>query len=229
MQKITKPTLPDYKNHIISEGIDYQQTGNTSIFGLGDADTISYLSDQNLTGIWLDLGGGDGRYLDSMINTADKVYLGDIDEGAISKVWHNLNLEQRKKLIPAVFDITKRFPFNDAEFDGIFCTGFLHLFPGEVIVEMIKEVTRTLKPGGRFIFDFATDIKREQPDGTLVSHEGAPEYTDAQGMDLMLGQLEDNFKIKHMFKSNVNDDLTKDTLGYNFSCNYFLMDAYKNN
>ena len=42
------------------------------------------------------------------------------------------------KLSTKVVDITKKFPFDDSNFDGVFCTGTLHLFEKETILKILQ-------------------------------------------------------------------------------------------
>ncbi len=160
MERITKPTKPEEKKHIFTEGIDYFTTGKTSIWGLDDKDTKQLLKKIEIHGKWLNLAAGDGRYNLNLLEKADFVVAGDIDESAISKLWHNTPEEYKAKLDTKAFNITKKFPFEDNSFEGIFCTGTLHLFPKEVLQKIISEIDRILKPNGKVIIDFATDIKR---------------------------------------------------------------------
>ena len=43
MKKIIKPHKPKEDKHIFTEGIDYFETAKTSIWGIGDKDTLELL------------------------------------------------------------------------------------------------------------------------------------------------------------------------------------------
>ena len=159
MKKVTKPCKPDNKGFIFTEGINYFATGETSIWGIGDKETLKLLYQEEIKGKWLNLAAGDGRYNLNLLKKADFVVASDIDESALSKLWHTTPESYRTKLEIKVFDITKSIPFDDASFDGIFCAGILHLFPRDIFRKIFYEMDRILKPNGKIIIDFATDIK----------------------------------------------------------------------
>src|SRR3990167_2199248 len=159
----TKPREPDEENHIYTEGIDYSQSEKPSIWGTGDKDSLELLKKIEIHGKWLNLAAGDGRYNLNLLEKADSVVASDIDESALDKLRQNTPDELRAKLQTEVFDVTKKFPFENDSFDGVFCTGTLHLFPTEILRQILSEIDRILKPSGRILIDFATDIKRILP------------------------------------------------------------------
>lgn len=120
MDKITKPTKPKEDKYIFTEGIDYFTIGKNSIWGIGDKDTLQLLKKIQIHGKWLNLAAGDGRYNLSLLQKADLVVVSDIDESALSKLWYNTANEYRSKLKIKSFDITKKFPFENKSFDGVF-------------------------------------------------------------------------------------------------------------
>jgi ubiquinone/menaquinone biosynthesis C-methylase UbiE len=156
MEKVRIPTKPAEDRYVFTEGIDYFTTGKTSIWGPGDPLTLKLIAETEICGRWLNLAAGDGRYNLELLKKANEVVASDIDKSALSKLWHTTPKEYRKKLSIRVFDITERFPFDDASFNGVFCTGILHLFPKQVLKCIVGEITRVLKPGGMVIIDFAT-------------------------------------------------------------------------
>ena len=176
MQKTTKPREPEQDRYIFSEGIDYSQTGKTSIWGSGDKYTLELLRKIEIRGKWLNVAAGDGRYNLNLLQKADFVVASDIDESALRKLWYNTPVPYRKKLQTKVSDITHTFPFESNSFDGVFCAGTLHIFSRKILEDIVLEIDRVLRPGGRVILDFATDVKRIRLDGKPYIIKDEPKY-----------------------------------------------------
>src|SRR3989344_7036865 len=124
-----------------------------SIWGKGDKLTLRVLGKLQLKGYWLDLAAGDGRYVPELLSKVDKLVAADIDKDSLLKLLDNVSKEKRSKIEIKVFDIAKKLPFADKSFDGVFCTGTLHLFHKRVLDSIISEVDRILKPKGNVIID----------------------------------------------------------------------------
>jgi|GEM_PF-821254 len=225
MKKITKPREPEEKKYIFTEGVNYFKTGRNSIWGLGDKDTLKLLKKIEIHGKWLNLAAGDGRYNLNLLEKADFVVASDIDKSAISKLWHNTPKKHKAKLDTKVFDITKRFPFKDSSFDGIFCTGTLHLFPKGILRKIISEIGRVLKPNGRVFIDFATDIKRTSPDGRLITFGKEPLYS-LKKAKIVLKNLFKDYKIK-MSKSKLVESFEGANPPYALNCKFIILIADK--
>lgn len=225
MKKVTKPYKPKEDKYIFTEGINYFETGKSSIWGTGDKDALKLLRKTEIRGKWLNLAAGDGRYNLNLLERADFVVVSDIDESALSKLWSNTPKKYRKKLATKVLDITKKLPFKDSLFDGIFCTGTLHLFPKEVLRQIIFDIDRVLKPNGRVIIDFATDIKRTSPSGKLITFGKEPLYglKDAKST---LKNLFRNYQIQ-MCESEVVEDLEAANPPYTLNCKFVILIADK--
>lgn len=225
MKKVTKSCGSKEDKYIFTEGINYLETGKTSIWGTGDKDTLELLKKIAVHGKWLNLAAGDGRYNLNLLEKADLVTASDIDESALSKLWYNTPEEYRKKLDTKVFDITKNFPFKDGLFDGVFCTGILHLFPKKVLQQIILEIDRVLKPNGRVIIDFTTDIKRISPSGKLIIFGKEPLYTlnDAKAT---LANLFRNYQTE-MIESEVVEDFEAANPPYTLNCKFIILIANK--
>ncbi|MBI2147170.1 class I SAM-dependent methyltransferase [Candidatus Woesearchaeota archaeon] len=225
MKKMPKPRKPDEEKYIFTEGIDYSQTGKASIWGKGDKDTLELIERTEIHGKWLNLAAGDWGYTPNLLKRADFVVASDIDGGALSKLRQNTPKRYVKKLETKIFDITKRFPFEHDEFDGIFCTGTLHLFPKEIFQKIVLEINRVLKPHGRIIIDFATDIKRVLPNGKLLTFGKEPLYTVEEAKQV-LEKLFKDYEIK-MYESKVPEYLIKTKPCYKFSSKFILLVADK--
>lgn len=225
MKKIIKPYKPREDKYIFTEGINYFETGKVSIWGTGDKDTLKLLKKIEIRGKWLNLAAGDGRYNLNLLKKADFVVASDIDASALSKLWHNTPEKYRTKLDTKVFDITKKFPFENNSFDGVFCTGTLHLFPKEILRKIFLEIDRVLKSNGRVIIDFATDIKRISPDGKLITFGNEPLYT-LEEAKTTLKNLFKNYEVK-MYESEVIGDFQKANSPYTLNCKFIIVIADK--
>ncbi len=216
MKKITK--LKGQQENVFTEDIDYSQTGKKSIWGGGDPATLSLLNQEELGGKWLNLAAGDGRYNQHLLEKADSVVASDVDEDALNKLYRNTPARYRARLETSIFNIIKPFPLADSSFDGVLCMGTLHLFPKSKLGEIVTEIDRVLKHNGTVILDFATDIRRVRPDGTLYVRSGEPQYSQSEAGDT-LRELFKNYKIR-MHNSNVPEEKIR---GYKFSCNFILL------
>jgi SAM-dependent methyltransferase len=218
----------DPQNFIFTEDIDYLKTGEKSIWGIEDPATVKYLLSKEINGKWLDFAAGDGRFSKILISKVDELIITDLDESALKKLTNLLLIEENSKVKKVIQNIVEKFPFEDSHFDGVFNTGTLHLFPIHILDRIFKEVFRILKPNGEFIFDFATDIKREKPDGTLATFDEA-EYTLKEALlliELLLKKI--GFKVKNIIQSETIEDLTnEESAGYIFTCKYFIVEAIK--
>ena len=224
--KTTKPREPEEDKYIFAEGIDYSKTETTSIWGTGDKDTLELLKKIGIRGKWLNLAAGDGRYNLNLLEKADFVVASDIDESALNKLWQNTPDDFKTKLQTKVFDITKKFPFENNSFDGVFCTGTLHLFPKEILRQIFSEIDRILKPNGRILIDFATDIKRILPDGKLYIRKSEPQYKNEEATKF-LTELLNNYKVQIVESEVPEEEIKTRGFVYRFSCKFILLTADK--
>ena len=98
--------------------------------------------------IFLELGGGDGRFAFYLMKNGYQVIESDIAFGSVQKV----KSIAEKNNIPnghyAVID-AETLPFKDNCLDGIFMVASLHHIPNAK--KAIKEIARVLKPDGHFL------------------------------------------------------------------------------
>jgi len=198
-----------------------------SIWGEGDKETLNFLISANLRGNWLNLAAGDGRYNTILLKKADSVTVTDIDESALKKLEKNTPKKYRKKLKTKVFNLTKEFPFENKKFDGVFCTGTLHLFNKESLLKIFTEIKEVLKPHGKIIIDFATDIERRTEDGRQVYNVGnEPKYTLKEAIEFLktiFRGYETEIYEHNVPKETVNTGKEE----YEFECKYILLIAKK--
>jgi SAM-dependent methyltransferase len=225
MSKKIKPCIPNEDQNIFSEGIDYSKTGKTSIWGHGDKDTLKLLKKIEIHGKWLNLEAGDWGYTPKLLKKVDFVVAADIDGSALSKLKRNTFKKYAKKFETQVFDITKKFPLRSHEFDGVFCTGTLHLFTKGVLKKIFLEIDRVLKPKGRVVIDYATDIKRVTTEGKSLTFGREPLYTTRKAI-VMLRKLFKDYKIT-LSVSECPKYLIKTKPHYYFSSKFILFVADK--
>lgn len=222
MRLVVKPHKPNERKCIFTEGIIYFETSKESIWGPGDKATLDVLETAQITGKWLNLAAGDGRYNLNLLKKADFVVASDIDECALSKLRHVTPQEYKMKLQTSVFDIAQEFPFEDASFDGILCTGTLHLFPRKVLKKIAGEMNRILKQQGKIILDFATDVKRVQNNGKLYSRKSDPQYT-LDSAEKLLAENFKNYSLQIQKSEVIDEEFRTKKREYRFSCNFILM------
>lgn len=223
--KIIKPHKPQDDKLIFTEGINYFKTGKKSIWGKGDKFTLQFFKKIKINGAWLNLASGDGRYNLDLLKKVSSVVASDIDASALSKLWHNTPKKYQKKLGIKVFNITKKFPFKNNSFDGVFSAGTLHLFPKNILRKIFIEIDRVLKPNGKIILDFAANIKRTQPNGKLITFGNEPMYSLAEARTT-LKNLFKSYRIK-FYTSEVTEDYPKANPPYRFYCKFILLVADK--
>ena len=217
-----KPRKPDQERHIFTEGIDYLATGSESIWGSGDKETLKFLTDAEIKGKWLNLAAGDGRYNQILLRKADFVVASDIDGSALGKLYNTTPKEYRKKLETKQFDITKRFPFEGDSFDGVLCTGTLHLFPVLLLKKITAEIDRVLRHDGMIIMDFAAEAKRARLDGKLYIIKNEPKYTISAARET-LRRVFGSYELRLTESSVPEETLREANPPYVFSSRFILL------
>ncbi len=206
-ERIVFPHAPEPEKYIYAEGINYFVNENDSIWGLGDKATLDLLKDSSIRGVWLDLAAGDGRYAPVIVDRAKKVVALDIDLSALSKLWYRCPeiFKERIELISA--NIAHHLPFANGSFDGVLCTGILHLFPERLLITILNELSRVTRVGGSIVVDFATDFVRHSGTGSLIPYEGEMHYTTEQAVKFLKAELT-GYENLDMSVSSFVDDLT---------------------
>ncbi len=223
MRKITKKVPVDLKKKVYTEGINYFASGDASIWGNGDADTLRELTPHEFhDGTWINLAAGDGRYNELLLTKVDALVATDIDEGALSKLWHKTPKNLQKKLQVKKLDLNSEFPFRSESIGGVFSTGVLHLFSVEDLQKIIDEIYRVLVDGGEFIFDFAADRVKVDKDGNKVLHQSQINYTLAEAKKVLPTILKD-FTFTWKEFTLPPEEVDTGSIKYFFSCNYLLV------
>jgi len=203
-----------------------KENKSKSLWGKGDKDTLKLLNKIRIQGKWLNLAAGDGRYNLNLLKNADLVIASDIDKRVLNKLWRNTPSKYRSKLQIKVFDLTQKSPFKSDYFDGIFCTGILHLVPRKILPKILREMNRVLNKNGKIIIDFATDIKRISFDGKFITIGKEPLYK-LQEARKVLRKLFNNYKVK-IYESAVKDEIVQAANSYKFSFKFIILVADKN-
>lgn len=155
-----------------------------SKWGIEEQETLGKIKDLQMNGYILNIAAGDGRFNNELLKHADQLLAIDISPSELELLKESCPNELKNKLETKIVDITKPLPFKEHTFDGIFCTGTLHLYPKEVILNIINEIKRILKKDGKFILDFATDITRLDINNNLVVFPDEGQYTTFDAINL---------------------------------------------
>jgi SAM-dependent methyltransferase len=217
---------PNEQENIYTDDVDYANTSYNSVWGTEDKATADLLEKTHVAGKWLNLCAGDGRFNNQLLEKADELIAVDIDENALQKIVRITPETLRKKLIVQTANVVKPFPFVNDEFDGIFCVGTLHLFPKLIFKCILDEMGRVLKSGGRIIIDFATDIKRIYPDGSLWIVETEPNYTLEEAL-IFLKEMFKDYEVSITTDKVEPEKVSLNDKEYVFTSKFILLDAIK--
>ncbi len=192
-----------------------------SKWGIEEKETIEAINNIGFSGNILNIAAGDGRFNNRLLELSDSVTAIDIDNSELKNLEENCPKYLLDKLYTKAVDITQKLPFQDETFDGVFCTGTLHLFDRDTIIKILQEIKRVLKTKGRIVLDFATDIKRLDKYQNQVVFEGEGNYTTDEAVSLFENQLKEfslNIGVAAFMEENLEDDA-----GYNYISGNFLV------
>ena len=226
MKNTIKKGEKDKEKYVFAEGIDYSQTGKASIWGAGDRDTLETIRKTDISGRWLNLAAGDGRYNLDLLERANLVVASDIDESALVKLLENTPEEYRERLVTKVFDLTGKFPFDDGSFDGVFSASTLHYFQKDLLTRIFSEIDRIIKKGGVIFVEFATDIKRVFPDGSLYIRGQEPQYNYTDAVSFLGGLLK-NYNVEIIESVVPPEEIKTERHEYTLSCKLIILIAEK--
>lgn len=192
-----------------------------SKWGIEEKETIEAINNIGFSGNILNIAAGDGRFNNRLLELSDSVTAIDIDNSELESLKENCHKDLLDKLCTKAVDITQKLPFQDETFDGVFCTGTLHLFDRDTIIKILQEIKRVLKTKGKIVLDFATDIKRLDKKQNQVVFEGEGNYTTDEAISLFEEQLKEfslNIGVATFMEENLEDDA-----GYNYISGNFLI------
>ncbi len=156
-----------------------------SVYGKGEKITLHALKTTPIHGKWLNLGGGDGRYLSKLLTRVTKIISTDNSTAKINALSKRIPKKYNEKIDFVVHDFTKRFPFQSETFDGVIFTGVMHLYPPAKMKKTLGEVNRVLKRKGRLIIDCATESQRISLEGKIVKFYEEYPWTNSEVTLLM--------------------------------------------
>jgi ubiquinone/menaquinone biosynthesis C-methylase UbiE len=142
-----------------------QDLGQTSWVTTEESDEIPRMLGLTPDSMALEIGCGSGRYALQVAETMGCRVVGvDINEPGIRNANHlaaTKNMAERVRF--ELCDVSKKLPFADESFDAVFSNDVLCHIPGRP--EVLRELFRVVKPGGRILFSDALVI------GGLISHQ----------------------------------------------------------
>lgn len=192
-----------------------------SKWGIEEIETVEAINKVGFSGNILNIAAGDGRFNNKLLELANIVTAIDIDSIELQQLKNNCRDDLKNRLFIEIVDITKKLPFDDNTFDGVFCTGTLHLFDIETIKDILKEIKRILKSNGKMVLDFATDITRldKEKNKKILGNEG--NYTLKEAIKLFQDEFKE-FKL-NIETSKFKEEGLDESAGYDSICGNFLI------
>lgn len=190
-----------------------------SKWGSEEKETLEAINRAGFQGYILNIAAGDGRFNNELLKLSDRLLAIDINEQDLQFLKKDCLIGQEKKLYTKKVDITQPFPFDDETFDGIFCTGTLHLFNEDTIRNILTEINRVLRENGVIVLDFATDILRLNADGNNVVFDGEGHYDTQQALELFkssLAKFDINIEISSFKEENLGSNVRYNVISGNF-------------
>jgi SAM-dependent methyltransferase len=161
MKAYHEPCEEDLAGFLFTEGIDFFSiSSDVSVMGRQRPGIVKLCAETSITGTWLDVASGDGRYTGMLLERAEHVLAIDADRSALSKLWHRTAECERNKVGLLLHNLADALPLPDEAVDGALCVGVLHYFPCHLVRAVIAEICRVLKPGGTLLLEFSTDVLR---------------------------------------------------------------------
>lgn len=192
-----------------------------SKWGEEEKETLKAIEKIEFRGKVLNIAAGDGRFNEKLLELADEIIAIDINEKELKELEDKCPENLKSKLKTKCMDITKRFPFEENTFDGIFCTGTLHLFDIQTIRTILSEIKRVLKNNGKILLDFATDISRLDSNNNQVVFDNEGNYTVEQAINIFQDNLRNfSFSIE---KASFKEENLEESTGYNSIVGRFLI------
>jgi ubiquinone/menaquinone biosynthesis C-methylase UbiE/uncharacterized protein YbaR (Trm112 family) len=99
---------------------------------------------KNINGSVLDVACGTATYSRRIVSSSKNVYGIDISMGMLKKGKSYIKRGHISGVYLCRASVDK-LPFDNSVFDGVICSGSLHLFPDTILA--LREIARTMKPG----------------------------------------------------------------------------------
>lgn len=96
----------------------------------------------------LELGAGQGQDTRFLAENGYKVISTDISPEALSLSKEKMTIDIEKNIEIKQMDTSKKFPFNDSEFEIVYAHLAVHYFDMKTTEKIVKEISRVLKPNG---------------------------------------------------------------------------------
>lgn len=153
-----------------------KEKGGPSSDGEPDPKILSFLN--AFEGPTLDLGSGDGRYTNYLLQRGVPIVAADLNSDAL-RTMRNFRAPDERVLGSIVVNAFKPLPFAGGSFTNVLSTALLHLRnPGE-IRDSLEEMHRVTRPDGLLAVDLSTDINRFYLEGPRKG-EPARGYSEVQ-------------------------------------------------
>jgi len=116
----------------------------------------------------LDLGFGDGRNMPLMHDLGFQVHGVEISQAICSLT--RTRMEKLGVPVELAVGTNSLIPYEDGAFDFVLaCHSCYYVAPGETFAHNLREITRVLRTGGRFIFSLAKSDSYILADAEIVS------------------------------------------------------------
>jgi len=141
----------------------------------------------------LEIGFGTGNtmiHLATAVGESGCVSGIDVSTGMLAVATKKLAAKGFSERVDLCVGDARKLPYKDNSFDAVFASFTLELFPLEDIPEVLSEVARVLKPGGRIGVVSMATVKEGQMPSELEKtyiwmHEHFPHIVDCQPIDVV--------------------------------------------
>ena len=197
-----------------------------SRWGEEEKETLQAIRNVAFFGNVLNLAAGDGRFNNEVLKFANVVAC-DINKEELELLKKQTPSNLKQKLSTTTCDITK-LPFENNSFEGLFCTGVLHLFNHKTLEIIFNEINRVLKPGGKLVIDFACDIERiNKSNNKPFKFESECGYSEKEAK-VLLKQYLNKFKLNMETHSFCEDNSeTPDGIKFVLQGKFLLVSGFK--
>ena len=133
----------------------------------------------------LEIGFGTGYCLQRIamsVGNSGKAYGIDISEGMVQRTRERLSKTSLLDRVELYRGDAAKLPFDDETFDAVFVSFTLELFDSPEISEVLGEVRRVLKPGGRLGVVSLSKTNMDSPPVRIYEwiHSKWPQYVDCR-------------------------------------------------